>query len=141
MIDVCMYFTIIRKGIMMNNFDQEIPKYMKNTGSNVSKIEKKSKHKHQYEECIIRYKFSFMGKNNLHTELSSYCSICGKIGDRFSKEKSIVEEKILHKQLPNGMKYITHMSGKEIYEQYHDILPVFNAEFSDKYVDLSQREN
>ena len=82
-----------------------------------------------------------MGKNNLHTELSSYCSICGKIGDRFSEEKSIVEDKGIHKQLPNGWKYITHMSGEDIYEQYHDRLPVFNAEFSDKYVDLNQREN
>lgn len=121
--------------------ENEIPKYLKSTESNISKSNRKSKHKHQYEECIIRYKFSFMGKNNLHTELSSYCSICGKIGDRFSKEKSIVEEKTLHKQLPNGMKYLTHMSGKEIYEQYHDILPVFNAEFSDKYIDLNQKEN
>lgn len=125
----------------MNNFNQEIPKYRKNTGSNISKIEKKSKHKHQYEECIIRYKFSFMEKDNLHTELSSYCSICGKIGDRFSKEKSIVEDKTLRKQLPNGLKYTTNMSGEEIYEQYHDILPVFNAEFNDKYIDLNQREN
>lgn len=126
---------------MMNNFDQEIPKYMKNTGSNVSKIEKKSKHKHQYEECIIRYKFSFMGKNNLHTELSSYCSICGKIGNRFSEEKSIVKDKVIRKQLSNGLKYPTHMSGEEIYEQYHDRLPVFYTEFSDKYVDLNQKEN
>lgn len=125
----------------MNNFDQEIPKYRKNTGSNISKIEKKSKHKHQYEECIIRYKFSFMEKDNLHTELSSYCSICGKIGDRFSKEKSIVEDKTLRKQLPNGLKYTTNMSGEEIYEQYHDRLPVFNAEFNDKYIDLNQKEN
>lgn len=125
----------------MNNFDQKISKYRKNTGSNISKIEKKSKHKHQYKECLIQYQFSFMGKNNLHTELSSYCSICGKIGDRFSKEKSIVEEKTLHKQLLNGMKYLTHMSGKEIYEQYHNILPVFNAEFNDKYIDLNQKEN
>lgn len=125
----------------MDNFNQEIPKHKKNTGSNISKIEKKSKHKHQYEECIIRYKFSFMGKNNLHTELSSYCSICGKLSDRFSKEKSIVEDKTLHKQLPNGLKYTTHMSGEEIYEQYHDRLPVFYTEFSDKYVDLNQKEN
>ena len=74
-----------------------------------------------------------MGKNNLTTRLLSYCTICGKIGDRFSEEKSIVEDKVLHKQLP--------MSGKEIYEQYHDRLPVFNAEYSDKYVNLNQREN
>ncbi|MCU6731149.1 Uncharacterised protein [uncultured Coprococcus sp.] len=121
--------------------ENEIPKYLKSTESNISKSNRKSKHKHQYEECIIRYKFSFMGKNNLYTELSSYCSICGKIGDRFSKEKSIVEEKTIHKQLPNGIKYLTHMSGKEIYEQYYNILPVFNAEFNDKYIDLNQKEN
>lgn len=131
----------MQKGISMNNFDQEIPKYRKNTGSNISKIEKKSKHKHQYEECIIRYKFSFMGKDNLHTELSSYCSICGKIGGRFSEEKSIVEDKITYGVFKNGMKYFSLMSGKEIYEQYHDRLPVFHTEFSDKYVDLNQREN
>lgn len=125
----------------MNNFDQEIPKYRKNTGSNISKIEKKSKHKHQYEECIIRYKFSFMEKDNLHTEVSSYCSICGKIGNRFSEEKSIVKDKVIRKQLSNGLKYTTHMSGEEIYEQYHDRLPVFYTEFSDKYVDLDQKEN
>ena len=82
-----------------------------------------------------------MENDNLHTELSSYCSICGKIGDRFSKEKSIVEDKVIHKQLPNGLKYTTHMSGEEIYEQYHDRLPVFYTEFSDKYVDLNQKEN
>ena len=127
--------------MIMDNFEQEIPKYRKNTGYNISKIKKKSIHKHQYEECIIRYKFSFMENNNLHTELSSYCSICGKIGNRFSKEKSIVEDKVIHKQLPNGLKYTTHMSGEEIYEQYHDRLPVFYTEFSDKYVDLNQKEN
>ena len=127
--------------MIMDNFEQDIPKYRKNTVNNISKIKKKSKHKHQYEECIIRYKFSFMENNNLHTELSSYCSICGKIGNRFSKEKSIVEDKVIHKQLPNGLKYTTHMSGEEIYEQYHDRLPVFYTEFSDKYVDLNQKEN
>ena len=125
----------------MNNFDQEIPRYRKNTGSNISKIKKKSKHKHQYKECIIRYKFSFMGKDNLTTQLLSYCPICGKIGDRFSEGKSIAEDKGLHKQLPNGWKYVTHMSGEKIYEQYNDRLPVFYSEYSDKYVDLSQREN
>lgn len=125
----------------MNNFDQEIARYRKNTGSNISKIKKKSKHKHQYKECIIRYKFSFMGKDNLTTQLLSYCPICGKIGDRFSEGKSIVEDKALHKQLPNGWEYVTHMSGEDIYEQYHDRLPVFYSEYSDKYVDLSQREN
>ena len=55
-----------------------------------------------------------MGKDNLTTQLLSYCSICGKIGDRFSEEKSIVDDKTIYKQLPNGWKYTTH---KRIYRQ------------------------
>lgn len=77
----------------------------------------------------------------LYNYLATVLFACGKIGDRFSEEKSIVDDKTIYKQLPNGWKYTTHMSGKEIYEQYHDRLPVFNTEFSDKYVNLNQREN
>ena len=40
----------------MNNAYDEIPKYLKQKESNVSKAHKKSKHKHQYAECLIRYK-------------------------------------------------------------------------------------
>lgn len=124
----------------MNNFDQEIPKYRKNTGSNISKIEKKSKHKHQYEECIIRYKFSFMGKNNLHTELSSYCSICGKIGDRL--KDSIVKDYI-KSELHNRRTIYSVMSGTELYEKYHNKMPVFFVKdiFKEKHVDLVQNCN
>lgn len=125
----------------MNNFDQETSKYRKNTGSNISKIEKKSKHKHQYEECIIKYHFSFMGKDNLRTQLSSYCPVCGKIGGMFNEEKSIVKNYTAEKTLPNGVKYYSTINGEEIYEQYHDRLPVFYAEYSDKYVNLKQRGN
>lgn len=125
----------------MNNFDQETSKYRKNTGSNISKIEKKSKHKHNYEECIIKYHFSFMGKDNLRTQLSSYCSICGKIGGMFNEEKSIVKNYTAEQTLPNGVKYYSTINGEEIYEQYHDRLPVFYAEYSDKYVNLKQKEN
>lgn len=60
--------------------EQEIPKYRKQTDSNVSKSKRKSKHKHQYEECLLQYDFNFNGKNNRCTCLSSYCTICGKIG-------------------------------------------------------------
>lgn len=124
----------------MNNFDQDISKYKKNTGSNISKIEKKSKHKHQYEECIIRYKFSFMGKNNLHTELSSYCSICGKIGDRL--KDSIVKDYI-KSELHNRRTIYSVMSGTELYEKYHNKMPVFFVKdiFKEKHVDLVQNCN
>jgi len=35
--------------------EQEIPKYRKSTDSNISKSNRKSKHKHQYEELYERY--------------------------------------------------------------------------------------
>ena len=59
--------------------------------SNVSKSNHKSKHKHHYEECLIQYEFAFTGKHHLNTSLHTYCTICGKIGDRFKEDKSIVK--------------------------------------------------
>ena len=47
---------------MNKNILNEIPKYKKNTGSNISDSAKKTKHKHHYEECLIKYNFSFHGK-------------------------------------------------------------------------------
>ena len=35
--------------------EQEIPKYKKSKKSNISKSNHKSKHKHQYEECLIQH--------------------------------------------------------------------------------------
>lgn len=39
--------------------ENEIPKYLKSTESDVSKSNRKSKHKHYYEECLIQYKWNF----------------------------------------------------------------------------------
>lgn len=49
--------------------DDEVGKYKKQTESNISKSNRKSKHKHQYEECFIQYTITFAGKNNIHTQL------------------------------------------------------------------------
>ena len=68
---------------MNKNILNEIPKYKKNTGSNISDSAKKTKHKHHYEECLIKYNFSFHGKEpHITTDLQSYCIICGKIGNK-----------------------------------------------------------
>ena len=40
----------------MNKYETEIPKYLKSTESNISKSNRKSKHKHHYEECLIQNK-------------------------------------------------------------------------------------
>lgn len=40
--------------------EQEISKYKKSTESNISKSNRKVKHKHQYKECLIQYPILFI---------------------------------------------------------------------------------
>ena len=128
----------------MNKYESEIPKYLKQKESNVSKSKKKSKHKHQYEECLIQYnmKIGLINKPSiLITSLGSYCTICGKIGDRFKKDKSIVKDYERTVDATVGKCYQV-MTSEELYEKYHNKLPVFFVEnyWKDGYVNLEQRE-
>ncbi len=134
----------------INFTDQDVPKYLKSTESNVSKSSHKSKHKHQYEECLIQYKwnlksnaFSKEEKERMHTSLSSYCIICGKIGGIIKNSKYQKEIETLQKQRQTWSNFWTIISGEEVYEMYHDKLPVFFVEdiFNEKYVDLEQNNN
>lgn len=120
--------------------ENEIPKYLKSAESDVSKSNRKSKHKHQYKECLIQYQFSFAGKNNIQTQLCSYCTICGKIGDRL--KDSIVKDYI-KPELHNRRTIYSVMSGTELYEKYHNKIPVFFVGdiFKEKYVDMEQSSN
>ena len=122
----------------MNEYESEIPKYLKPKENNVSKAKKKSKHKHQYEECLLQYDFNFNEKNNRHTHLSSYCTICGKIGDRFKEGKSIVKDYRRTVDTPIGKCY-QMISDEELYERYHDKMPVFFIEdiWKDGYINLN----
>ena len=128
----------------MSNYiqDDEVEKYKKQTESNISKSNRKSKHKHQYNECLIQYNFNFADKIHITTCLRSYCIICGKISDRFKENKSIVNDYLRTIHTSVGKCYSV-MSGTELYERYHDKLPVFFVEdiFKDKYVDLEQNYN
>ena len=128
----------------MNKYESEIPKYLKQKESNVSKSKKKSKHKHHYEECLIQYnmKIGLINKPSiLITSLGSYCTICGKIGDRFKKDKSIVKDYERTVDATVGKCYQV-MTSEELYEKYHNKLPVFFVEnyWKDGYVNLEQRE-
>ena len=128
----------------MNKYESEIPKYLKQKESNVSKSKKKSKHKHYYEECLIQYnmKIGLINKSSiLITSLGSYCTICGKIGDRFKKDKSIVKDYERTVDATVGKCYQV-MTSEELYEKYHNKLPVFFVEnyWKDGYVNLEQRE-
>lgn len=113
-----------------NITNSEIPKYLKQKESNVSKAKKKSKHKHQYEECLIQYnmKIGLINKSTtLITSLGSYCTICGKIGDRRTVDTPIGK---CYQMIPD----------EELYEKYHDKMPVFFVEdyWNDGYVNLEQ---
>lgn len=121
----------------MNKYEIEIPKYLKHRESNISKAKKKSKHKHHYEECLIQNKFIFAGKTHLNTGLYTYCTICGKINERFKENKSIVKDYIREVNSPIG-KCHSRISDEELYEKYHDKLPVFF--YKEMYVDFEQTE-
>ena len=75
----------------------------------------------------------------LITSLVSYCTICGKIGDRFKKDKTIVKDYEHTDATPVG-KYYQIMTSEELYERYHNKLPVFFVEdyWKDGYVNLEQ---
>ena len=119
--------------------ENEIPKYLKQKESNISKSNRKSKHKHHYEECLIQHTFTFAGNNYLNTGLHTYCTICGKIGDRFKNDKSIVKDYRITLDAPIGKCY-SLISDENLYERYHDKMPVFFVEdiYKEKYVDLEQ---
>lgn len=87
---------------------------------------RKSKHKHNYKECLLRYESNYFGKNNIHTRLSSYCSICGKIDEKL--KDSIVKDYHRTGMLSNGIKYHFIISGYELFEEYKDKLPVFHID-------------
>lgn len=117
--------------------ENEIPKYLKSTESNISKSNRKSKHKHHYEECLIQNKSIFAGKTCLNTGLYTYCTICGKINERFKENKSIVKDYIREVNSPIVRCY-SRISDEELYEKYHNKLPVFFVEdiFKERYVNL-----
>ena len=124
--------------------ENEIPKYLKSTESNISKSNRKSKHKHHYEECLIQYRSTFAGKTCLNTGLYTYCTICGKINERFKENKSIVKDYIREVNSPIcKCKCYSRISDEELYEKYHNKLPVFFVVdiYKEKYVDLKQNNN
>lgn len=128
--------------------ENEIPKYLKLTESSISKSNRKSKHKHHYEECLIQNKWNFKSnaftqeeKERIHTSLSSYCTICGKIGDTLKNGECNKELNIIREQRQKGKLYYVHISDEEVYERLHNRLPVFFVkDICNKYVDLKQND-
>ena len=118
--------------------EKDVPRYRKVKESNVSKSKRKSKHKHQYEECLIRYhlNYGYGPEKDLTTSLYSYCTICGKISRKFDMDESIVDYDRI--TVFHGLILHSRISSEELYERFHDKLPVFyvNDIRKDRYVDL-----
>ena len=124
-----------------DNYYEEIPKHKKKTKSNTSKSKVKSKHKHQYEECLLQYDstFTYTNKTVRMTSLASYCTVCGKIGDKLKDDKSIVKDYYQIINSPFG-KVTTCISDEELYEKYKDKLPVFFLEdITNRYVSIENK--
>lgn len=120
--------------------ENDIPKYHKSTESNISKSNRKSKHKHQYEECLIQYPIAFAGRTFINTKLYGYCFICGKIGSvKNGKYKAELEQ--LEKLRQDNSNFLIAISGEEIFERYHNKLPIFYIEDSFADYVVLEREN
>ena len=120
--------------------EYEIPKYKKSKKSNISKSNHKSRHKHQYEECLIQYPIAFAGRTHISTKLTGYCTICGKIGSvKNGKFKAELEQ--LEKSRQGNNNFLITISGEEIYERYHNKLPIFYIEDSFADYVIVEREN
>lgn len=73
------------------------------------------------------YFFPYTNKVIKHTSLCSYCVICGKIGDRFPEDRSIVKDYVREIDSPiKNYRCYSHIS--DLYEKYHDKMPVFFVE-------------
>ena len=98
---------------MMDNYNDEIPKYRKKKSS-VSSASKKSKHKHIYKDCLL------IMENGPHK--AQYCTIWGKIGniEFFETEK-----------VNGGYRMLT---DTEIYNKYKDIIRFEIESIFQKYV-------
>ena len=86
--------------------DSELPRHKKRRKSSTSDAKRKSKHKHEYVDCVL------IKKDGEHIESAykgTYCTICGKIGkiNFFESRK----EGCLH----------TLLSTNEILEKYQKL--------------------
>lgn len=103
----------------MNQFDNDIPKHIKKKNSSTSKSSVKSKHKHEYVDCLLI--------KNGHPHKAEYCKFCGKINDLhfFETERTV-----------NGMRRC--LENNEVFEKYKDLEQFVVDDVFQKYVVLTE---
>jgi hypothetical protein len=96
----------------------EVGKYRKYKGGDISKSSAKANHKHQYVPCLLRDDKYF---NSCH--YSEYCTICGKIHDKATRYLEIGPNNVM-------------LTPNEIMDKYRG-LPIFVIDiFKDKHVNV-----
>ena len=111
---------------MRDVLERETPKYRKHKESNVSKGNRKSKHKHTYVPAIFHYLYvGPLGNKHDNYAVGQYCSLCGKIG-KYQKA---------FEKTPDG--FYRRPSDEEILEKNKD-LEIFEVEnFFQKYININ----
>lgn len=104
------------KGYFMIN--NEIPKYRKKKHSSISKSNAKSKHKHEYAECLLIH--------NNRPYRATYCKICGKINSIHFFETKHTDSELL-----------VIMNDDEIFEEYRNLEKIEVEDISQKYMPIS----
>lgn len=111
----------------LDNYEEE-SKYKKKIGSNISKSSRKTKHKHQYKGCLIKYPFKYCGEIYYSVRPASYCTICGKIGG------NILQRPVTEKLEDNHYRMY---GAEEILEMNKDLEIFEMEEVGQKHVILS----
>lgn len=106
----------------MNDYNNEIPKYIKKKESSVSKSKVKSKHKHEYTYCLLV-------KDNDRPYKAKYCKICGKIGDINFFETERTEDG-----------YYRVLDTDEVFEKYKDLDKIYVEDVWQKYVTFDKEK-
>lgn len=107
-------------------FDMEdVGKYLKKKESDVSKSERKAKHKHQYKDCLFLLEYF----KDDPAAIGEYCELCGKIKNYIFPSRRIEK---------SGLVFHVMMNKEEILEAYKE-LPVFVLkEWGQKYVETKE---
>lgn len=93
----------------------EIPKYVKKKESSVSKSRNKSRHKHEYVDCLLV-------DENGKPYKAAYCKFCGKVGDMDIETIKV------------GYAIYRKLTAEEIYEKYKELPQIHVNDISLKYV-------
>lgn len=102
--------------------EDEVGKHKKKKESSISKSDRKSKHKHEYKDCLLIDKDNYPHK-------AIYCEICGKINDVSFFESEKINERCYK-----------FLNFKEVFEKYKNLEKFYVNSIWDKYVGLDRKE-